>query len=118
MDDFERDQYLIEGLERMDLPPMPAKIRAMIDAGPPYLAQLLRALADDMEQPGRGTAALAALPPEARVIEQAQRDNPMLCYTALLDISKKGQRLRREARRLELENAKLERNVLPFNCLH
>jgi hypothetical protein len=55
MDDFERDQHLIEGLERMDLPPMPVKIRAMIDAGPPYLAQLLRALADDMEQ-GYGRA--------------------------------------------------------------
>jgi hypothetical protein len=109
MDDFERDQHLIEALERMDLPPMPAKIKAMIDASPPYLVQLLRALADDLEQPGRGTAALAALPPEARVIEQALRDNPKLCFTGLLQISKKGQHLRR---------ANAQRKMLPVNRLH
>jgi hypothetical protein len=112
MDDFfERDQHLIEGLERMDLPPMPTKIRAMIDARPRYLAQLLRALADDMEQPGRGAAALAALPPEARVIEQALRDNPMLCFTGLLQISKSLQRLRQEG-------ATLERSMIADNRLH
>jgi hypothetical protein len=109
MDDFDKDQHLIEALERMDLPAMPAKIKAMIDSSPPYLVRLLRALADDMERPGRGTAALAALPPEARVIEQALRDDPMLCYTGLLQISKKGQHLRR---------ANAQRKMLPDNRLH
>lgn len=117
MDDYERD-HLIEALEQMDLPPMPTKVQALIDASPPYLVELLRALADDMEHPGKGTATLAALPSEASIIEQAMRDNPMLCYTGLLEISKQGQRLQREARRLELENAKLQRKMLPDNGLH
>jgi hypothetical protein len=90
----------------------------LIDASPPYLVGLLRALADDMEHPGKGAPALAALPPEARIIEQALRDNPMLCYTGLLQISKSGQRLRRHAQLVELENAKLQRKMLPDNHLH
>jgi hypothetical protein len=117
MDDIDSD-HLIKALEQMDLPPMPARVQALIDASPPYLVELLRAMADDMEHPGKGAAALAALPPEARIIEQALRDNPTLCYTGLLEISKKGQRLRREARRLELESANAQRKMLPDNRLH
>lgn len=66
MDDYGRDQ-MIEALERLELPPIPRKVAALIDASPPYLADLLRALADDMEHPGMGGVRLAALPPEARV---------------------------------------------------
>jgi hypothetical protein len=104
--DLERD-HLIEALEQMDLPAMPTKVQALIDASPSYLVELLRALADDMEHPDKGALALAALPPEG-----------MLCYTGLLQISKSGQRLRRHAQLLELENAKLQRKMLPDNHLH
>jgi|SRR4051812_27948110 hypothetical protein len=88
-----RDDYLIEALEQMELPPMPSKVAALIDAGPSYLVELLRALAEDMVHPGKGMAALAALPPEARTIENALRDNPMLCFTGLLQETKKLRRL-------------------------
>jgi hypothetical protein len=49
----------------------------------------------------RGPARLAALPPEAQVIENALRGNPMLCFTGLLQQS-------RRLRRLLQENAMLE----------
>jgi hypothetical protein len=102
MDDSRRD-YIIEALEQMELPSMPTKIAALIDSGPPYLGDLLRTLADDMEHPGKGTAALAALPPEARIIENALRDNPMLCFTGLLQMSKAVRRLRQRIAMLERE---------------
>jgi len=91
---------MIEALERMELPPMPTKVGALIDTGPPYLADLLSALADDMEHPGKGTARLAALPPchpAARIIEKARRDNPMLRFTGLLQMSKTLRRLRQKS---------------------
>jgi hypothetical protein len=100
MDDSRAD-YIIEALEQMDLPPMPTNIAALIESGPPYLVELFRALAEDMEHPGKGTAALAALPPEARIIENALRDNPMLCFTGLLQESKKLRRLRQNVAMLE-----------------
>jgi hypothetical protein len=111
MDDLERN-CMIEALERMELPPMPAKVQALIDASPPYLTELLRALADDMEAPGTGAARLASLPPEAGIIVRAIRASPMLCYTGLLQISKSHQRLRRETQHLMLENAKMERQIV------
>jgi hypothetical protein len=107
MDDRDRDR-LIEALEQMDLPPMPRKVQTLIDASPPYLVELLRALADDMEQPGKGAAKLATLPAEARIIEQALRDNPMLCHTGLLLLSKNAR----------LEKAMLQRKMVADNHLH
>ena len=111
MDDLESN-YMIQALERMNLPPMPAKVQALIDASPPYLSELLRALADDLEAPGTDSARLATLPAEAAIIERAIREVPMRCFTGLLQISKKLQRLRRETQQLKLEGAMMERKIV------
>jgi hypothetical protein len=109
---------MIVALEALNLPPLPSKVRIMMDQNKPHLTKLLRALADELENPGTGAAALDALPPSARALGRLLHNEPYLIRAGLLDTLKRTQALDAQCQRLAQQNAELERTMIPDNRLN
>jgi hypothetical protein len=84
---------MIVALEALNLPPLPAEVRTMIDENQPHLTKLLRALADELERPGAGMPVIDLMPPSARALGVRLHSEPSLMQAGLLDTLKRTQAL-------------------------